>query len=208
MGKLSSILVAALCGHALAGPPLVGPPAPAIPVAEATQAGPSRFAGADVKAYIGDLASHLSGTTRASDPFGQQQDPDAKPIVKPSATKITRRFTPVAPTPLSEIVAQIKIGMVMPKAKRFVVDSRNLGEGDKLPLRFNNTQIQTVITEVSASRIVFRNTETGEIGIHKFAALPLGMTPGNRVAPPPGMVSANANTPLEIGSPTPAALAP
>ncbi len=204
MGKLTFILAAALCGHALAAPAPPAPPAPPVPhVVETSAAGPSRYAGADVKAYISDLASHLTGTNRASDPFGQQQDPDAKPIVKASVAKITRRFAPAAPTPLSEIVAQIKIGMVMPKAKRFIVDGRNLGEGDSLPLRFNNTSIPTVITEVSASRIVFRNTETGELGIHKFAVLPLGMTPGNRLPATPGMVPAKSNLPLEISAPSP-----
>jgi hypothetical protein len=209
MGKLIHLAPLAVLGClALASRlPAAGPPAavPPAPTTEPSKFGPSRHAGDDLKAYVDGLAKQFSSGARATDPFGQPQDPEAKLVAKPTTTdKIKRRVAPVAPTALSEIVSQIPITMVKPKTKSFSVDGREFHVGDKLPINFRNTQIQTEITEVSASRVVFRNIDTKEIGIHTFARLPEGITRGGKKAPavPPGMTPANRNAPLEIDTPT------
>jgi hypothetical protein len=215
MGKLTHLVPLAVLGcFALSNrSPAVAPPAaaPPVPTTEPSKFGPSRYVGDDLKAYVESLAKQFSSGTRVTDPFGQPQDPDAKVVTKPTTTaKITRRVAPVAPTALSEIVSQIPITMVKPKTKSFSVDGREFHVGDKLPINFRNTQIQTEITEVSSSRVVFRNVDTKEIGIHTFARLPEGITRGGKKAPavPPGMTPANRNAPLEIDAPPPSPASP
>jgi hypothetical protein len=215
MGKLTHFAPLAVLGClALASRlPAAGPPA-AVPLAtktEPSKIGPSRYAGDNLKAYVESLAKQFSSGTRVTDPFGQPQDPEAKVVAKPTTPgKIKPRFTPAAPIALSEVVSQIPITMVKPKTKSFSVDGREFHVGDKLPINFRNTQIQTEITEVSSSRVVFRNVDTKEIGIHTFARLPEGITRGGKKAPavPPGMTPANRNAPLEIDTPPPSPASP
>ncbi|MCF7674680.1 MAG: hypothetical protein K9N23_16290 [Akkermansiaceae bacterium] len=206
MGKLTFILLWLIPTLAAAAQPPATPnhtpnhtPAPATPDAAAT---PSRYAGADPTTYAAALAKRMAILSRAHDPFGQPQDPDAKPVVKPTLAKTTRRsFKAEPPAPLSEIVSQIKVTTVMPKARRFLISDRALGVGDKIPINYRNKQILTQITEVSAARIVFKNTETNEIGILKLDMLPSGMTKGTASIIAPGMSPTDPDAPLEVGSP-------
>jgi len=161
---------------------------------------PSRYAGADPKAYTVALAKRLAIGTRTTDAFGQPQDPDARPIVKPTLAKSNRRFTTQPAMPLSEIVSQIKVTTIMPKERRFLVGDRAFGVGDKIPLSYRNKQIRTQITFVSAAQIVFKNVETGEIGTLKLDGMPGGITRSTGAITAKGMTPANADAPLEIDS--------
>lgn len=208
MGKLTFILLGLIPTLAAVAQPPATPthtPAPATPDAAAASdavATPSRYAGADPTTYSAALAKRMAILSRANDPFGQPQDPDAKPVVKPTLAKATRRsFKAEPPAPLSEIVSQIKVTTVMPKTRRFLINDRALGVGDKIPIHYRNKQILTRVTEVSASRIVFKNTETDEIGILKLDMLPSGMTKGTASISAPGMSPTDPNAPLEVGSP-------
>jgi hypothetical protein len=205
MGKLTIFL---LCtAAALPAPASPGTaPVPAQPSSHGDKAAasatmPSRYAGEDTKAYAAELAKALSTSNRSLDPFCQPQDPDAKPVVKAVIAKTPRRTTTAEPpAALSEIVGQIKVTTIMPKDKRFLVGDRSLGIGDKVPLNYKNKTIHTEITEVSAVRIVFRNTENGELGILKLNLLPAGMTRGTKGITAPGISPADPNAPLEIDS--------
>lgn len=214
MGKLTYILLGSATVQFLAALPAAAaaPAAPAglVPTtpATATAPTPSRYAGKELKSYVEALTNQLAIRNRATDPFGQLQDPNAKPVVKPTAAKVTRRPTAEPPASLSDIVGRIEITTIMPKDKRFLVGSRSIGQGDKLPLSFRNKQIRTEVTEVSSRKIVFRNLDTGEIGVRQLNLLPAGMTPGTRGISAPGMVPANPNTALEIDSSTPSTLSP
>ena len=170
---------------------------------------PSRYVGNDLKAYVEAHANQLAMHERTSDPFGQLQDPNAKPVAKPTVTKTLRRPIVEPPASLTDIVARIEITTIMPKDKRFLVGSRSIGQGDKLPLSYHNKQIHTQVIEVSSRKIVFRNLDTGELGVRQLNILPLGMTPGTRNITAPGMVPVNPNSPLEIDAPSllPAAVA-
>lgn len=184
------------------------PPAPAVPpakaaapAAKAVEPTPSRYAGKDIKAYVEALASQLAMRGRAIDPFGQPQDPNAKPVIKPTVAKATRRPTAEPPVALSDIVGKIEITTIMPKDKRFYVGGRSIGQGDKVPITFRNKQIKTEVTEVSARRIVFRNLDTGETGIRQLDMLPPGIFRGT-LSTPGGIAPSQANAPLEIDSPS------
>ncbi|KAB2640430.1 MAG: hypothetical protein DVB25_03985 [Verrucomicrobia bacterium] len=207
MGKLTHITLAALAWHcvvvqpALAAKDSIPPVVTATAAAKAATPIPSRYVGSDLKTYVEALAKQLAIYERASDPFGQLQDPNAKPVAKTSATKTIRRLSAEPPASLTDIIGRIEITTIMPKDKRFLVGSRSVGEGDKLPLIFHNKPIHTQVTEVSSRKIVFRNLDTGELGVRQLNVLPPGMTPGTRNITAPGMVPANPNSPLEIDSP-------
>ena len=207
MGKLTSILCC-LIGISTAHAAPASPPAArtAVPANAAKTAEPviqpSRYAGEDPDAYAAELAKRLAIANRESDPFCQPQDPDAKPVTKIVSAKTPRRTTKEPQAPLSDIVSQIKVTTIMPKDKRFFVNDRSFGVGDKIPLKYNNKSIRTQITEVSSSPIVFRNIESGEIGILKLNLLPAGMTRGTKGITAPGMTPADPDAPLEIDSPS------
>jgi len=218
MGKLTYIL---LCTTAALLPATAKPaaktpalPDPVDPAVSSLPSGngptPSRYAGEDLKTYIAELANQLAIRSRVSDPFAQLQDPNAKPQVKPTVAKTARRTAPEPPATLSDIVGRIEITTIMPKDRRFLVGSRSIGQGDKVPIAFRNKQIRTEVTEVSSHRIAFRNLDTGEIGVRQLNILPPGMTPGTRTLTAPGMVPTNPNAPLEIdlSTPLPTAIIP
>ncbi|MBN8460505.1 MAG: hypothetical protein J0M04_21965 [Verrucomicrobia bacterium] len=214
MGKLTSILCCLISiSTAIAAPG--NPPAarPAVPANAAKPADPaiqpSRYAGEDPDAYAAELAKRLAIANRETDAFCQPQDPDAKPVTKIVSAKTKPRTTTAEPqAPLSDIVSQIKVTTIMPKDKRFFVNDRSFGVGDKIPLNYRNKTIRTQITEVSSSRIVFRNTESGEVGVLKLNLLPAGMTRGTKGITAPGMTPADPNAPLEIDSPSTQSVGP
>ena len=163
----------------------------------------SRFVGQDLKSYVEALARQFAMRERTSDPFGQQQDPNARPVAKPIDSRTIRRTTVEPSISLTDIVARIEITTNMLKDKRFLVGSRSIGQGDILPLNFRNKQIRTQITEISSRKIVFRNLDTGELGVRQLNILPLGMTQGTHSITAPGMVHSNPSGALEIDPPPP-----
>lgn len=212
MGKLNVILVCICAASSLAvraqpaqaaRPAAPAPTSNPAPVPDPNVPQASRYAGANIEAYVANLTSQFEIRNRATDPFGQLQDPNAKPIVKPTiARKPARRMTAEPPKPLSSIVEQIEVTTVMPKSKRFLVGNRSIAQGDKLTLSHRGKQVPTQIIEVSSRQIVFKDLETGELATRQLKILPQGMTPGTRTLIAPGMTPAGANAPLEVGSPS------
>jgi hypothetical protein len=173
-------------------------PAKASPPPSAT---PSRYVQEDdVEAYVNTLSSIFSIRNRTTDPFGQFQDPDAKPIVKASPNKPKTRTTQAQAFPFSDIVRLIKVTTIMPAEKRFLVGTRSIKEGDSIPLSFRGRSYKVVIAGVSSRSIEFRNSESGEVAALTLNLLPVGMTPGNGKITAPGMVPENAGAPLELDS--------
>jgi len=167
---------------------------------------PSRYIGAsELEPYISSLSSIFLIRGRAVDPFGQAQDPDAKPLVKASAVKSVKRVAPILATPFSDIVRLIVVTTIMPGEKRFLVGTRSIKQGDQLQLTFRSKPIRVQVTEVTSRQIAFRNLDTGEIAMRKLDMLPIGMTPGHRGISAPGMVADHPNAPivLESGEPAP-----
>ena len=195
MGKVSSILALALIAT-LATARVTANNTNEVPSPQA-----SRYAGQDAASYTASISPLFSIAKRITDPFCQPQDPNAKPIVSPNSKKITRRTPNAEPTKqLSIIIAQIPITTIMPREKRFLVESRSISEGEHLTLNHQNKLIHTKVTEVTSGRIVFTNTETGEEAVRTLSLLPAGMTLGSGQIIPAGMQRDQANTPLEIGS--------
>lgn len=169
--------------------------------APSPSATPSRYVEEDdVEAYVNTLSSIFSMRNRTTDPFGQYQDPDAKPIVKASPNKPKTRATQMQAFPFADIVRLIKVTTIMPGEKRFLVGTRSIKEGDSIPLSFRGRSYKVVVAGVSSRSIEFRNSESGEVAALTLNLLPVGMTPGNGKITAPGMVPENAGAPLELDS--------
>jgi hypothetical protein len=198
---LGCVLTTSGVAQSLPAPtPKPQPPPKEIP---ATAAASSRYACNDLKPYIEALANQFAIRDRPTDPFAQPQDPNAKIVVKTTQVKAIRRPTAEPPAALSDIVGRIPITTIMPGDKRFLVGSRSIGQGDKIPINYRNKSFRTEVTEVNSRRIVFRNLDTGEIGIRQLNLLPQGMTPGSGNIAAPGMIPISPNAPLEIDSSSP-----
>lgn len=164
---------------------------------------PSRFvAEADFDTYVKSLSGQLSMKDRATDPFGQQQDPNAK-VVKAKEHKPGTRPKPVQTTPFPEIISQIHVNTIMPREKKFLIGSRTYKQGGALSIIHRGKTILAQILAVSAKQIEFRHQETGETATLKLDALPVGMTPGNHGISAPGMTPALQDAPinLDVGNP-------
>lgn len=161
--------------------------------------GPSRYVGEpDLAAYVQSLASMFSIKSRDTDPFGQLQDPDAKPIVKPTIAKRTRRVAPTQTTPFAEIIRRIHVSTIMPAERRFLIGTRSFKQHDRFPVNFRGRSLNVEIASVTSRQIDFLSLDTGETASLKLTLLPVGMTPGNGKITTPGMVRERANRPLEI----------
>jgi len=184
-----------------AAPPAKSDKAPAAKSKEAgpVSAVPSRFVGpAELDSFVGALTSAFSMHDRETDPFGQPQDPNAKPVIKASVAKVSQRVTQVIATPFSDIVRLLVVTTIMPGEKRFLVGTRSIAQGDKFSLSFRNKQIRVEVMEVTSRQIVLRNLDTGETATRKLDMLPVGMTPGLHGITAPGMVPDRPNAPIEL----------
>jgi hypothetical protein len=151
----------------------------------------------ELPGYVNALAAVLSIRSRDSDPFGQIQDPDAKPIIKPTVAA-TKRIAPMQATPFSEIVNLIRVTTIMPGERRFLIGNRSVSQGDRIPLAFRGKNISVEVELVSSNRIKFRKLDNGETAELTLNMLPPGMKPGNDGIHAPGMVPDNPNAPIDL----------
>jgi hypothetical protein len=143
------------------------------------------------------LSEILTIRKRETDPFGQYQDPNARPVVKPTVAKL-KRYVPAQATPLSEIVRLIKVTTIMPAEKSFLVGTRTVKQGDRIPLSFRGKTIKVEVAAVTSTSIEFRNMENGEQASVRLNMLPVGMTPGNDGITAPGMVPDRPDAPIDL----------
>jgi hypothetical protein len=185
-------------------------PAPSVPketkpaTAEKVIYPPSRLvAPTELKAYLETLSSQFLIRGRTTDPFGQVQDPNVKPVVKATVNGAIKRATPTLITPFPELIRRISITTVMPGEKRFLVGTRSIKQGDQIPLTFRGKPIRVQVTEVNSQQIAFRNLDSGEITLRKLDIMPAGMTTGQHGAIAPGMVADRPNSPIELDTASP-----
>jgi hypothetical protein len=193
-----------------AATPKVAKSAPAVPKGAQPAAvenviyQPSRLiAPTELKVYLESLSSQFLIRGRATDPFGQVQDPNVKPVVKATVNGAIKRPTAVLATPFPELIRRISITTVMPGEKRFLLGTRSIKQGDQIPLTFRGKPIRVQVTEVSSKQIAFRNLDSGEITLRKLNIMPSGMTAGQHGATVPGMVADLPNSPIELDTDTP-----
>ncbi len=170
---------------------------------EVTVGTPSRFVAPEaMESYIETMVLVFSAMKREKDPFGQLQDPEAKPAV--IATPGLARRTAVQATPLSEIVGFLPITTIMPGERSFLIGTRKVTLGQEVPLVWRGKPLRVKVTEVSSTRISFRDAETGETGNRTMKLLPSGMSVGGGLKEilAPGMVPDRPNAPIELGDGT------
>ena len=168
---------------------------------EPTNATPSRFvAEENLASHVASISERFSMRGRATDPFGQFQDPDAKPIIKATVAKTSHRAAPVLATPFSDIIRLIKVTTVMPKEKRFLVGTRAIQQGDCIPLNYHGKTLRVEVAAVTSHQIEFRNLDNNETAALKLDLLPAGMTPGSRLLSAPGMTPDRPDSPIELES--------
>lgn len=161
--------------------------------------GPSRYVGkADLETYVQSLSSMFSIRTRDTDPFGQIQDPDAKPVIKPTVVKRRDRATPIQITPFAEIVGRIHVTGIKSGDRLFFVGTRSFKQGDRFPIDFRGRTLNVEIASVTSHQIDFRSLDNGEVASIKLNILPPGLTQGTSGISAPGMVPDKPNAPLQI----------
>lgn len=199
-------LLLALPLHAQSASSLPSKPAAAKPATAAAPAAttdpvlktPSRHISPDaLPGYTQAISTILSIRSRATDPFGQLQDPNAKPIIKPTIAS-TKRVAPMQATPFADIVRLIKVTTIMPGERRFLIGNRSVKQGDRIPLAFRGKSIAVEVASVSSDRIQFRNLENGETAELSLRMMPPGMKPGNDGIHAPGMTPDNPNAPIDL----------
>jgi hypothetical protein len=174
-------------------------PAPPKPPVSNPTATASRFVKeSELTPYLTTISTTFSMRGRPSDPFCLLQDPSAKPVIKASVTKSSRRTAPIQATPFSDILKRIKVTTIMPKEQRFLIGTRSVKQGDRIPLAFRGKTIHVEITSVTSREIEFRNLDNGESAALKLNILPVGMTPGSRTLTAPGMTPARPDAPIEL----------
>lgn len=167
---------------------------------------PSRFVGSTEKeAYLASMTAMFLIGSRERDPFGQPQDPDAKPIIKASAPQAVKRVAQIQATPFSDIVGMLVVTTIMPGEKRFLIGTRSVREGEQLPLTLRGRPIRVQVMSVTSREIGFKNLDSGETATRKLDMLPPGMTPGHDGINAPGMTPDRPNAPIELdaGNPVP-----
>lgn len=207
MGTLKHLCIGlALLAQGYAQPGISPSPAGQAPVkdAAATPADavkPARFVATDdLDPYLKSMVSRFQAMSREKDPFGQYQDPDAKPVVPVTPQGIARRAA-VKATPLSEIVSRLDVTTIMPGERSFLIGTRKVRVGQQLPLVWRGKPLRVQVTEVSSTRIAFRDLESGETGARTMDILPVGMSIGNglKEITAPGMVPDRPDAPIEVG---------
>jgi hypothetical protein len=184
-----------------AAPPQAAPAAPApAPASATTDLGPSRYAGGEIPAYVRDLSARFSIRKRATDPFGRYQDPDFKaPEPKILAKSPTQRFKPEPPVAFADIIASISVNMVDPEKQQFLIAGRSFRKANIFPLQLpNGKQVKVQVVGVTATRIEFRNIDTGETAPLKLDMLPAGMKKGTGGISAPGIQPTGADAPIQV----------
>ena len=160
---------------------------------------PSRLVGEnELDAYLESLSSTFSMRNRATDPFGQLQDPNAKPVVKPTTTKVAHRVVQVQATPFSEIVRLIKVTAIMPKDQCFLMGSRTVKLGERLNLAYRGKTLRVEVATVNSRQIDFLNLDNNETASVKLNMLPAGMSRGTASITAPGMAPDRPDAPIEL----------
>ncbi len=171
------------------------------PDVELLKSKPSRFAVGNVELYTAARIADLSMKNRSTDPFGLFQDPDFKPIIKnPGPTAVKRQPSNFAPVPLMDIVNQIKVTTIMIKEKSFLSEGQVFKETGEVSIDFQDRTRRLKILKVEATKIRFKDIDSGEEATRKMDMLPPGVKVGDDKIKPAGMAFPNENQPLKLGN--------
>lgn len=149
--------------------------------------------------YLAKMRAILAMNGRTQDPFGQYQDPNAKPV-EPAPTTNVRRFTSAKPTSFTEIIGRIKVSTIMPSEDRFLVGSKSFKRGDRFDITHKGRSTKVEVVAVEALKIEFKNIASGEIASLKINLLPPGMQQGSDGISTPGMTADKKDNGIDVDS--------
>lgn len=186
--------------------PAAKPATPVAPAEPAIDLGPSRYAGDEIQPYVLALSGRFAIRQRAVDPFGRYQDPDYKAPEPPRqiAKNPNMPYKPAPPTSFADIIAAIKVNMN--SKEHFLIEGRDrpYRAKDIITMQLpNGKMVKAQVMAVSATRIDFRNLETGETAPLRLGTLPAGMTKGVGPLNTPGVQPSGTDAPLMIQPETP-----
>lgn len=164
---------------------------------------PSRNLGEQSGEFVELIEATFAMNGRNFDPFGRHQDPNYEPPAPPEPEVIEEKSAPSPVTPFADIVAAIRITMVMPSEQSFLVGGRNFKVGDRIMLNMGNGRMLPIfVKSVEANSVVFRHGENNTLATLSLSLLPQGISRGLS-AKPPGVVASGSSEPLIIDAPTP-----
>lgn len=171
------------------------------PDIELLKSKPSRFAVGNIELYTTARVADLSMKGRATDPFGLFQDPDIKPVSKPTSPGgIKQPKGNFAAVPLAEIVKKMKVTTVMVKEKSFLSEGQVFKESGEVTINFQERTKRLKVLKVEPTQILFKDMDSGEEATLKTDVLPAGMNAGAEKIKPAGLVLPNENLPLILGN--------
>lgn len=160
---------------------------------------PSRLVSeSSLQDYLKSVSSQFTIQHQATDPFGLYQDPNAKPVIKKTVSKVTRRAAPALATPFADVIRMLQINTVMPRERQFLIGSMTIREGENLSIRHRGRVIIARVLSVSSSRILFQNTANRETATLSLNLLPSGMSSGTRGITAPGLVPTQQSNIIEL----------
>jgi hypothetical protein len=186
--------------------PAAKPAAVVAPTGPVTDLGPSRYAGDDIQPYVLALSGRFAIRQRATDPFGRFQDPDYKAPEPPrqAPKNPNQPYKAPPPTAFSDIIAAVKVNMA--NKDHFIIEGRDrpCKVKDIITLQLPSGKVVKVqVMAVAASRIDFRNLDTGETAPLHLQLVPAGMTRGIGPLNTPGVQPTGSDAPLMIQPITP-----
>ncbi|MDX1679221.1 MAG: hypothetical protein R3242_00700 [Akkermansiaceae bacterium] len=161
---------------------------------------PSRYvSGEELDAYLEQVKDMLNMKGRATDPFGQVQNPEAKPRKVRTPTLTKRTPSNYRPTAFSDIIDRIEVNTIMPAENRFLIGTRSFELGDRFPIGYRGRKIEVEVIGISSNKIDFKKVEDGEVASLKLKLLPAGMSSGTGGGlSVHGMESNNDNATLQL----------
>ena len=139
-----------------------------LPLAHAGSVQPSRLVAPEhVERQVEELSARFSISDRATDPFGQAQDPKDGHIIR-----VTPPVPPVPQPIFANAVARIPVEALVPKQQRVMIAGTFVEVGHVFPARFKRWIFQVEVNQVRAGEVDFRNVKTDEIVTHHLKQAP------------------------------------
>ena len=130
----------------------------------------SRFLADGLEDRVLLLKQRLAINKQDRGPFGLHQIPGKSPILSGPISKISRK------TPFNEFINSIRISVINPKEKEFLVGARIFRLGQVFPIVRAGERLSVRVESVSRSQVAFKNLDTGEVALRRLNIVPDGVT--------------------------------
>ncbi|MFP6865467.1 MAG: hypothetical protein VCA35_05955 [Roseibacillus sp.] len=143
---------------------------PASGAAEELTTVASRFLADGLDDRVLLLKQRLAINKQDRGPFGLYQILGKSPILSGPISKLSRK------TPFNEFINSIRISVINPKEKEFLVGARIFRLGQVFPIVRAGERLSVRVESVSRSQVAFKNLDTGEVALRRLNFVPDGVT--------------------------------